>query len=88
MHKKTASPIRRGEKRERERERERECRDGRRKVALASFSQKGKELRLTVRNRYGVVEKRVVISGLTPRPAWPANWGGVTVTESISVRFY
>lgn len=30
------------------------------------------------------MEKRVVISGLTPRPVWPANWGGVTVTESIS----
>lgn len=32
------------------------------------------------------MEKRVVISRLTPRPAWPPNLGGVTVTESISVR--
>lgn len=32
------------------------------------------------------MEKRVVISRLTPRPAWSPNLGGVTVTESISVR--
>lgn len=32
------------------------------------------------------MEKRVVISRLTPRPTWPPNLGGVTVTESISVR--
>lgn len=32
------------------------------------------------------MEKRVVISRLTPRPAWPPNRGGVTVTESISAR--